>query len=140
MAAEPDRQMQAVRDSRLLRSVATGYLCLTAAFAACACLVALRDQMTVLFADDWRMLDHYQSRPLLPYLFGSENGHRLPVTLALFAFDYEWLGGRMRTLVLASITCTALTAGLFWRIFRKQGGLDRAMARSVLGFACFALF
>jgi hypothetical protein len=131
--------MQAADDRRLLSGASSALLCLTAAFAVGACIVALRDQMTVLFADDWRMLDRYQSRPLLRFLFGSENGHRLPATLALFAIDYEWLGGRMRTLVLASIACTALTAGLFGRIFRSQGGLDRALTRSVLGFACFAL-
>jgi hypothetical protein len=132
--------MDAAPDSRPLRCVTIAYLGLVAVFAVGACIVALRDQMTVLFADDWRMLDHYQSRPLLQYLFGAENGHRLPATLALFAIDYEWLGGRMRTLVLASIACTALTTGLLWRIFWRQGALDRAPARSVLGFASFALF
>jgi len=140
MAKEPDRAMQAAHAAGLLRRVADAYLGLTLAFAVGACLVGLRDQMTVPFADDWRMLDHYQSRPLLHYLFGSENGHRLPATLALLAIDFEWLGGRMRTLVLASIACAALAAGLFWRIFRSHGGLDRAPARGALGFACFALF
>ena len=132
--------MQAAHESRLLRCVAVAYLGLTAVFVVWACVAALRDQMTVPFADDWRMLDRYQSQSLLEYLFGAVNGHRLPATLALFAVDYEWFGGRMRTLVLASIACAALAAGLIGRSFWKQGGLDRSPARCALGFACFALF
>jgi hypothetical protein len=132
--------MHAEDERRLLDCVPTAYLCLTALFAAGACAVALRDQMTVPYADDWRILDHYQSRPLLQYLFGAENGHRLPATLALLAIDHEWFGGRMRTLVLASIACTALATGLLWRILWKQGRPHRALARSVFAFASFALF
>ena len=128
------------RASGPMRGVANAYLCLVALFAVFACAVSLRDQMTILFADDWRILDHYQSRPLLAYLFGSENGHRLPATLALFALDYEWLGGRMRALVLASIACTAASVALFAWVFRRQGALDGALGRSALGFAAFALF
>jgi hypothetical protein len=113
---------------------------LVGAFGAGAALLALRDHFDVLFVDDWRILDHYASRGLLQYLFGSENGHRLPLTLALFAIDYEWLGGRMRLLVLASIACMALTAGLLWRAFRRDGALGNALGTGALGFACFCLF
>jgi hypothetical protein len=131
--------MHAAPDRRLLHLVAVAYLGIAAVFAVVACIVALRNQMTVPFADDWRILDHYQSRSLPHYLFGAQNGHRLPATLALFALDYEWFGGRMRALVLASIACTAFATGLLWRIFRRQGGSHPAVARSVLAFAAFAL-
>ena len=134
------RTTPAASERGSLRLVAIAYLGLAALFAVLCSAAALRDQMTVPFADDWRILDHYQSRSLPHYLFGAENGHRLPATLALFALDHERFGGRMRTLVVASIACAAFAVFLFWRVFRKQGGEARAVARSVLAFAIFALF
>ena len=129
-----------VPEPTLLRAVVVVYLGLVAAFGVGASIVAFRDHFDVLFVDDWRVLDHYQSQGLLAYLFTAENGHLMPVTLALFAMDYEWFGGRMRLLVLASTACMALTAGLLWRIFRRHDGLGSALSRSLFGFACFSLF
>ena len=121
--------MPVAQDSRLASRVALASLGLAALFVLWACAAALRDQLTVLFADDWRILDHYQSRPLLAYLFGSENGHRLPATLALFAVDFEWFGGRMRTLVIASIALAFASVGVLAWTFRRQGVLGRALPR-----------
>src|SRR5262245_36305036 len=132
--------MIAAHDARPLRRLAVAYLCFSVAFALAASIVGLRDHLDLLFADDWRVLDRYQSQSLLPFLLGPENGHRLPVTLALFAIDHEWFGGRMRTLVLASIACTALATGILWRVFWRQDRLDSALSISVLGFACFSFF
>ena len=132
--------MIAAPDATLSRRVAGSYLGLVVVSGIGASILALREHLDVLFVDDWRILDHYQSKALLPFLFTAENGHRLPATLALFAADYEWLGGRMRLLVWASIACMALAAGLLVRAFLRQDGLRSARSRSALGFACFALF
>lgn len=131
--------MRVVSDAPLPRRVALAYLALVAGFGVVAALLALRDHFDVPFVDDWRILDHYASQGLLAYLFTAENGHRLPLTLALFAIDYEWLEGRMRLLVLASIACLALIAGLLGRAFRRDGSLGNAVGIATLAFACFCL-
>jgi len=128
------------RDAPLLRLVFLAYLAFVVLSGAAAVLLSLRDHFDVPFVDDWRVLDHYASQTLPSYLFTAENGHRLPVTLALFAIDHEWLGGRMRLLVVASISCMLLAALLLGRIFRRNAGWGSAPSRTVLCFACFTLF
>src|SRR3970282_413663 len=106
----------------LLR-VAPIYLGLVVAFVLAVSAVALRDHLTLLFVDDWRVLDRYQSLPLLEYLVTPQHGHYLPATLALFALDHELLGGRMHLLVAASLVCVGLTAALLYQAFRSHGAL-----------------
>jgi hypothetical protein len=122
-----------------MQRLARMYLGLVVAFALAVSLVALRDHLRVPFVDDWRVLDRYQSQPLAEYLFTAQNGHYLPVTLALFALDHEWLGGRMHGLVAAALACAALAAGLLHRALRRGGALASPVARIAFGFALYAL-
>jgi hypothetical protein len=123
-----------------MQRLARVHVGLVVAFALAVSLVAIRDHLTVLFVDDWRVLDRYQSLPLARYLFEAQNGHYLPVTLALFALDHELFGGRMHLLAAASLACAALAAVLLVRPFRSRGHLASPVARIALAFACFALF
>jgi hypothetical protein len=122
-----------------MQRLARIYLGLVLAFALAVSLLALRDHLRIPFVDDWRVLDRYQSQPLAEYLFTAQNGHYLPVTLALFALDHEHLGGRMHGLVAAALACTALAAGLLHRALLGGGAPASPVARIALGFALFAL-
>src|SRR5262245_8017291 len=123
-----------------LRRLANAYLAAVALFAVAVSAHAARHHLADLFVDDWRVLDHYQSQPLLAYLATPENGHHIPATLALFALDHELFGGRMHLLVAVAIACLVLACALLARTLGEHDGLARPVSRLVLGFACFALF
>jgi hypothetical protein len=123
---------------RVLPHLSLAYLGCVAAFGLAVSLLAIRDHFTVPYMDDWRFLDHYQSMPFLDYLFTTQNGHHVPLTLALFALDYEFLGGRGRLLVGASLACVGLSIGFLYRIFRDHDGLSAPVSRMVFGFVCFS--
>src|SRR5262249_59133768 len=95
-----------------LRRLANTYLASVAVFAAVVAVHAARAHLSDLFVDDWRVLDHYQSRPLATYLLTPENGHHIPLALALFALDQELFGGRMHLLVALALVCLALACAL----------------------------
>lgn len=123
-----------------LRRLANTYLAAVAVFAVAVSAHALQFHLADLFVDDWRVLDHYQSQPLFAYLTTPENGHHIPLTLALFALDHELFGGRMHLLVALAVVCLALACALLARALRAHDGLAGPVPRLVLGFACFALF
>jgi hypothetical protein len=123
----------------LLRRAALAYLVAVGAFALAAAGLALRDHYTVPFVDDWRVLDRLDSLPLPAFLFTAQNGHYLPVTLALFAADQAWLGGRTHLLTVASLACLAIAGGLLARALRRHDGLASPLSRLALGFGVFAL-
>ncbi len=121
-----------------LRRWSFAYLGCVVAFAVVAALLAIRDHFSVPYVDDWRLLDDYQSLPLLDYLFTPQRGHHVPVTLALFALDYEFFGGRGRLLVVSSLICVGLVIGLLYRVFRDHDRLSGPASRMAFGFACFS--
>src|SRR5262245_60263661 len=124
--------------------LAGAWLAAVALFVAFACAHAARHHLRDLFVDDWRVLDHWQSTPLVTYLWAAENGHRLPLTLAFFALDHELFGGRMHLLVALAVASLALACALLARGLRAHvaaaSAPASATARLVLGFAVFALF
>ncbi len=124
---------------RVLPQLSLAYLGCVAVFGLSVSFLAIGGHFTVPYVDDWRILDHYQSMPFLDYLFTPQNGHHVPVTLALFALDYEVLGGRSHLLVLASLLCVWMSIGFLYRIFRDHDGLSTPVSRIVFGFACFLL-
>ena len=76
--------------------LANAYLLAVALFAVAVAVHAAREHLTDLFVDDWRVLDHYQSLSLPAFLTTPENGHHIPLTLALFALDHELFGDKHR--------------------------------------------
>src|SRR5215468_7248369 len=136
----PRRGMtESARAPARLRRLANAYLAAVAVFAAAVAAHALRAHLTDLFVDDWRVLDHYQSAPLATYLATPENGHHIPLTLALFALDQELFRGRMHLLVALSLVCLALACALLVRGLRADRPAADPASRLVAGFACFAL-
>lgn len=123
----------------LLRHAALAYLAAVAAFAALAAALALRDHHAAPFVDDWRVLDLLATRPLVAFLFTAQNGHYLPATLALFAADQAWCGGRGHLLAAASLACVAAAGALLARALARDGALASPVARLALGFGVFAL-
>src|SRR5215475_13465459 len=106
---------ESARTPAWLRRLAKAYLAAVALFTAAVAVHAARAHLTDLFVDDWRVLDHYQSGPLATYLTTPENGHHIPLTLALFALDQELFGGRMHLLVALALVCLALACALLVR-------------------------
>lgn len=121
------------------RRLANAYLLAVALFAAAVAWHAAHEHLTDLFVDDWRILDHYQSLPLAAYLTTPENGHHIPLTLALFALDHELFGGRMHLLVALAVVCLGLAFALVARGLFAHDRLASPTTRLVLGFAAFAL-
>ena len=76
--------------------------------------LALLDHHRIANADDWRIYDDMFSHPLGEWIFTSQNGHRIPLTLALTWIDYVWLEGQMHLLVGVSLAFALGTSLLLW--------------------------
>src|SRR5262249_9158986 len=120
-----------------LRRLANTYLASVAVFAAVVAVHAARAHLSDLFVDDWRVLDHYQSRPLATYLLTPENGHHIP--LALLGLARGSSGGALH-LFAARRRAGRAPAGppLVPGLRADRPAADPA-SRLVAGFACFAL-
>ena len=119
--------------------LAAAYLSLVAVFVLYTSYLAISDHQTVPHLDDWRVLDTFFSNPFFQWLFTEQNGHRLPVTLFLFALDYTFLRGQQDLLVIASIVCTLLALGALHIGLRTDSDHAAPLPVTSYGFACFAL-
>ncbi|MCZ6784294.1 MAG: hypothetical protein O7G30_13385, partial [Proteobacteria bacterium] len=129
-----------VRQETVLRFSSGLYLTGVAAFLVVASSVAIRDHLTIPIFDDWRILDSYFSTPLLDWLVAPQNGHHVPLTLLLFALDYEWFGGRMHLLTVASVFCAWVTSVVLFLGLWISRGVGDPLSRALFGFVCFAFF
>jgi hypothetical protein len=116
------------------------YLSFVVIFSAWICTISLLDRVTVPIIDDWRILGDFYSMSLGEWLFSDQNGHRTVFTFALFALDYAFFGGRQELLVVATLLTAWVSVGVLVLGCRTGGGLESAVARTAVGFACFATF
>ncbi len=113
---------------------------LAAGFAAAIAGLSLRDHFRIANFDDWRLFDGLFSSPLPAWLFGNQNGHRMPVTLLLLYLDYTLLLGRMQLLVIGSLVCALLALDALGIGLGGRPALRDPVGRSLLAFAASALF
>lgn len=134
-AAEPTRAGRTVARAAALVCVAgaTG-------FAVWACHAALRDHQVVLMADDWRIIEGFYQLPFWEWVFSNQNGHRIPLTLLLFAADWRWFEGRMVLLALGSLALAWLAVAALALGYRGERGFDTPLAWATFAFAGFAIF
>ncbi len=100
--------------------------------------VALCDHYRVPNLDDWRILNGFFSEPFWTWVFGSQNGHRIPGTLLLLAADYTFFGGHMHLPVAVGVGCTWAAFAVVALVLRSLPDVD--MRRTLLAFAGAALF
>ena len=111
-----------------------------AGFAFFVCFVALREQFTTPYRDDWRILHDFYTQPLGEWLLSSQAGYRVPFTLWLLFIDQIHFSGTMRVPVIASMVCAALSVVFFRAGLHADGCESTPLSRTILGFGCFCLF
>jgi hypothetical protein len=114
-----------------------------AAALACALAVsalALARRFETPFVDDWRLLDEMNRMPFLSWLFSSQNGHRVPVTLLLLYLDQTFAHGRMLTLMLAMLAEAWITAALAAIRLERSRDVSPALRRILIAFTTSVLF
>jgi len=126
-------------DVAIARWLAIAYAASAIGFALYVAWVAIQSHYAVPYFDDWRILDDLYSSSLLNWIFEDQNGHRVPVTLALFYLDYAYFDGQMNLLTLASLVCTGLTIAIFVRTLRTERATHDPVAILWIAFACFLL-
>ena len=122
------------------RRLATAHLLAAIVFALAISWLALFRHSSVPHHDDWYLLDGMYRSPLFSWVFGLQQGHRLPVTLLLLYLDQTWWAGRMHLLVLAAQVCAWISVGVLALGLRRPGGPDAVSRRTLLAFGIFALF
>ena len=103
-------------------------------------LHALSKHYTVPNFDDWRILDDFFSAPLVEWIVTPQNGHHVPVTLGLFALDYELFGGRQHLLVATGVLYVWLAVGALGIGVGPRSRLAAPLALAAFSFCAFILF
>jgi hypothetical protein len=111
-----------------------------AGFILWASFISLRDHGATLNRDDARILLDMYALPFFEWVFSGQAGHRVPLTLLLFAADYHWLDGEKHLLVLASIVTLGLALGVLWLACRSGRGLASPLSQLVFAAVCLGLF
>lgn len=116
------------------------YAAFVVGFIAWAALAAMRDHALVPTTDDSRILVGMFETPFWEWVFSLQNGHRVPITLLLFAADYRWLDGLNHGMVAGSVVTLGLAVAVLGFGLATRGGLRAPIARLVYAGAGFGLF
>lgn len=116
------------------------YASLAALFVLAVSVLAWREYGRIAAQDDWRLLHDLYTTPFLGWLFSDQNGHRVPLTLLVYAADYVLLSGRYQLLVAGSLTCALLAVAAMARVVGsgREGWTPGGVAAiSFFGFGLF---
>lgn len=121
------------------RALSSLYLFAVAVFVIHVAAHALSSHYTVPNKDDWRIFDDMFATPVLEWIATDQNGHFVPVTLALLYVDYTVLGGHMHLLAVGSVLCFGIGLSALVFLFAPWRQLGNPLGLATLGLACFLL-